>query len=248
MYFGPIRFMPNHKLFASDIFDVCNQMLDESVLSHDKKVKESKRQSYNEDFVKLSFPRNSIVKYHLSKNEKNTVSGSKKLLPDTNQLFQILRSGPTQVQARNLANNTVRTLKKQQIEMVTFQENQAALRLIRDNFPKSLLWEFNGPHMKQSKQTYIQNLTTKSLVRKSVRFSLQSNTICLDHMMKMEYEYIKKYGEFHTFPHFLKKHKIFKTSFVRTKDMDGQTALINIFHTLKSCPATSGREISLLYQ
>ena len=132
--------------------------------------------------------------------------------------------------------------------MVTFQENQAALRLIRDNFPKSLLWEFNGPHMKQSKQTYIQNLTTKSLVRKSVRFSLQSNTICLDHMMKMEYEYIKKYGEFHTFPHFLKKHKIFKTSFVRTKDMDGQTALINIFHTLKSCPATSSREISLLYQ
>ena len=80
MYFGPMRFLPNHRLFASDIFDVCNQMLDESILSHEKKVKESKRQSFNEDFVKLSFPRNSIVKYCLRKNEKNTVSGSKKLL------------------------------------------------------------------------------------------------------------------------------------------------------------------------
>jgi hypothetical protein len=59
MYFGPMRFLPNHRLFASDTFDVCNQMLDDSILSHEKKVKESKRQSYNEDFVKLSFPRNS---------------------------------------------------------------------------------------------------------------------------------------------------------------------------------------------
>jgi hypothetical protein len=223
-------------------------MLDESILSHDKKVKESKRQSFNEEFVKLSFPRNSIVKYHLSKNEKNTVLGSKKLLPDTNQFFQILRSGPTQVQARNLANNTVRTLKKQHIEMVTFQENQVALRLIRDNFPKSLLWEYNLPHMKQSKQVYIQNVTTKSLVRKTVRFSLQSNTICLEHMKQMESAYIKKYGEFHSFPQFLQRQKIFKTHFVKTKNMDGQENTVNIFHTLRSCPATSGREISLLYQ
>ena len=132
--------------------------------------------------------------------------------------------------------------------MGTFKENQAALRLIHDNFPKSLLWEFNGPHMKQSKPTYIQNLTTKSAIRKSVRFSLQSNAICLDHMVKMESEYIKKYGEFSTFPHFLKKHKIFKTSFIRTKTIDGQKSIINIFYTLQSCPATSGREISLLYQ
>ena len=149
----------------------------------EKKVKESKRQSFNEDFVKLIFPRNSIVKYCLRKNEKNTVSGSKKLLPDTSQFFQILRSGPTQVQAKNLSNNTVRTLKKEQIEMVTFQENQAALRLIHDNFPKSLLWEYNAPHMKQTKPTYLQNLTTKSTIRKTVRFSLQSSTICLEHMV-----------------------------------------------------------------
>ena len=159
-------------------------------------MKESKRQSFNEDFVKLSYPRNSIVKYCLRKNEKNTVSGSKKLLPDTSQFFQILRSGPTQVQAKNLSNNTVRTLKKEQIQMVTFSENQAALRLIHDNFPKSLLWEYNTPHMKQTRPAYIQNLTTKSTKRKSVRFSLHSSTICLEHMIKMEKDYLKKYGDF----------------------------------------------------
>ena len=132
--------------------------------------------------------------------------------------------------------------------MVTFNENQAALRLIHDNFPKSLLWEYNAPHMKQTKPTYIQNLTTKSTIRKSVRFSLQSNTICLEHMVKMESDYIKKYGEFSSFPHFIKKHKIFKTSFIRTKTTDGQKSIINIFFTLQSCPATSSREISILYK
>jgi hypothetical protein len=248
MYFGPIRFMPNHKLFASDIFDVCNNMLDESVLNHEKKVKESKRQSFNEDFVKLSYPRNSIVKYCLRKNEKNTVSGSRKLLPDTSQFFQILRSGPTQVQAKNLSDNTVRTLKKEQIEMVTFKESQAALRLIHENFPKSLLWEYNAPHMKQTKPTYIQNLTTKSTKRKSVRFSLHSSTICLEHMLKMENDYLNRYGDFSLFPDFIKKYKIFKTYNVKTKSSDGQETLINIFLTLQSCPATSSREISILYK
>jgi hypothetical protein len=159
-----------------------------------------------------------------------------------------LRSGPTQVQAKNLPNNTVRTLKKEQIEIVTFKENQAALRLIHDNFPKSLLWEYNAPHMKQTKPTYIPNLTTKSTIRKSVRFSLQSSTICLEHMVKIESDYIKKYGEFSSFPHFIKKNKIFKTSFIRTKTTDGQISLINIFFTLQSCPATSSREISILYK
>ena len=132
--------------------------------------------------------------------------------------------------------------------MVTFKENQAALRLIHDNFPKSLLWEYNAPHMKETKPTYIQNLTTKSTIRKSVRFSLQSSTICLKHMVKIESDYIKKYGEFSSFPHFIKKNKIFKTSFIRTKTTDGQISLINIFFTLQSCPATSSREISILYK
>ena len=166
----------------------------------------------------------------------------------TSQFFQIMRSGPTQVQAKNLSDNTIRTLKKEQIEMVTFKESQTALRLIRENFPKSLLWEFNAPHMKQSKPVYIQNLTTRSQRRKSVRFSLQSSTICLDHMIEMEIDYLKKYGDFSTFPDFLKKYKIFKISNIKTKASDGQMSLINILFTLQSCPATSSREISILYK
>jgi hypothetical protein len=221
-------------------------MLNESVLSHDKKVNESKRQAFNEEFVKISFPRNSIVKYHLSKNEKNTVEGSKKLLPDTSQFFQVLRSGPTQIQGRNLANNTVRTLKKQHIEMVNYKEGQAALRLIRDNFPRSLLWEWNTPHMKQKKQVYIQNVTTKSLVRKSVRFSLQSSLVCLGQMKILEDQYIKRHRNFHSFPQFLKRQNIFRTQFVKTKSTDGQENVVSIYHALRSCPVISGREVCLL--
>ena len=72
MYFGPIRFMPNHKLFAADIFDVCDKMLNESLSSHKRKGKESKRQSFNEELLKISYPRNSIVKLCLRKSEKTT--------------------------------------------------------------------------------------------------------------------------------------------------------------------------------
>jgi hypothetical protein len=70
MYFGPIRFMPNHKLFAADIFDVCDKMLNESLSSHKRKEKESKRQSFNEELLKISYPRNSIVKLCLRKSER----------------------------------------------------------------------------------------------------------------------------------------------------------------------------------
>jgi hypothetical protein len=67
-------------------------------------------------------------------------------------------------------------------------------------------------------------------------------------MIKMEMNYLKKYGDFSSFPDFLKKYKIFKTSDVKTKSSDGQMSLINIFLTLQSCPATSSREISILYK
>ena len=187
------------------------------------------------------------MKLGLKKSEKTTIKGSKKLLPDTSQFFQVIRSGPTQVQAKNLSDNTIRTLKKEQITMVTFKENQTALRLIRDNFPKSLLWEFNQPHMKQSKQVYMQNIEAKTSKKKSVRFSQHSTIFCLQHLIDMEDEYLKKHECFSTFPDFLKKYKIFKYSNIRTKLNDGQQSIINIFLTLSSCPATSSRELAILY-
>ena len=249
MYFGPARFLPNHRLFASDIFEVCNQMINEANLSHGKKIKESKRQSFNQEILKLSFPRNSIVKLQQGKGDKDTVNGSRKLLPDTKQLFQIQRSGNTQVQARNLSNNTIRTLKKQNIEMVTYNESQTALRLINNNFPKSLLWEYNHPHMKQSKQTYFQHITLKPSRKKTVRFSSKSCVIYLEDMYRAEQHYIGKYKTFSSFPQYLKtqRHKILKMSNIETKLSDGQVFPVNIFYSLQTCPATSSREISLLY-
>jgi hypothetical protein len=248
MFFGPIRFMPNQKLFASDIFDVCGKMLEESTLSQQRKEKESKRQAYNEDFVKISYPRNSIVKLYLKKNEKTTISGSKKLLPDTTQFFQVLRSGPTQVQAKNLSDNTIRTLKKEQISMVTYKENQIALRLIHENFPKSLLWEYNAPHMKQSKPVYIQHLATKIHRKKSVTFSTHASTICLQHMYDIEEDYLRNWGNFSEYAKFLKQQKIFTTTYIKTKMNDGQLSVMNIFSTLLSCQDISPRELASLYK
>ena len=66
-------------------------------------------------------------------------------------------------------------------------------------------------------------------------------------MIDMEKDYLKKYEDFSTFPNFLKKYKIFKISNIKTKLSDGQQSLVNIFLTLKSCPATSSRELAILY-
>ena len=134
------------------------------------------------------------MKLQQSKGDKDTVNGSKKLLPDTKQLLQILRFGNTQVQARNLSNNTIRTLKKQNIEMVTYDESQTALQLINNNFPKSLLWEYNHPHMKQSKQAYFQHITLKPSKKKSVQFSSKSYIIYLEDMYRAEQYILKNMG------------------------------------------------------
>ena len=208
-------------------------MINEANLSHGKKIKESRRQSFNQEILKLTFPRNSIVKLQQSKSDKDTINGSKKLLPDTKQLFQILRSGNTQVQARNLSNNTIRTLKKQNIEMVTYDESQTALQLINHNFPKSLLWEYNHPHMKQSKQAYLQHITAEPSGKRSVQFSSKSHIIYLEDMYRTEQTYIKEHGTYSSFPQYLKTNR-------------GKALKISVIETnLQTCPATSAREISL---
>jgi hypothetical protein len=187
------------------------------------------------------------VKLQQSKSDKDTINGSKKLLPDTKQLFQILRSGNTQVQARNLSNNTIRTLKKQNIEMVTYDESQTALQLINHNFPKSLLWEYNSPHMKQSKQAYLQHITAEPSGKRSVQFSSKSHIIYLEDMYRTEQTYIKEHGTYSSFPQYLKtnREKALQISVIKTKLSDGQVSPINVFYILQTCPATSAREISL---
>ena len=132
--------------------------------------------------------------------------------------------------------------------MVSFKESQKALRLINKNFPKSLLWQYNAPHMKQSKQVYIQHSKSKFHTRKTVKFSNYSQEICLENMFNTEKDYLRRYGNFANYIQFLKDHKVFKLSNIRTKVCDGQKSLINIFFTLQSDAVTSPREISLLFK
>ena len=79
---GPLRYLPNHRIFSSDTFDVANNMLTELQVAQQRKLVSSEKKSQNESLIGMSYPRNSIVKLLLSKNEKHTVAGSKKLLPD----------------------------------------------------------------------------------------------------------------------------------------------------------------------
>ena len=93
-FFGPLRFLPNHRIFSSDTFDIANNMLSELKVAQQRKLVASEKKSQYESLIRMSYPRNSIVKLLLSKNDKPTVAGSKKLLPDNPTFYQVLRSGP----------------------------------------------------------------------------------------------------------------------------------------------------------
>ena len=77
-FFGPLRFLPNHRIFSSDTFDIANNMLSELKVAQQRKLVSSEKKSQYESLIRMSYPRNSIVKYLLSKNDKPTVAGSKK--------------------------------------------------------------------------------------------------------------------------------------------------------------------------
>ena len=111
-FLAPFRFLPNHRMFSSDLFTVANQMLGETLLAADRRVQSSKRRTQFEELLDLSFPRYCIVKVILNKGDKTTVDGSKKLLPDIHNFYQVLRSGPTNVQVRNISDGTIKTIRK----------------------------------------------------------------------------------------------------------------------------------------
>ena len=53
MFYGPLRYLPNHHMFSSDVFTIANQMLSETEQTAERRPQE---------LLELSFPRNSIVK------------------------------------------------------------------------------------------------------------------------------------------------------------------------------------------
>ena len=149
----------SNSLVRSDIFQTieCSvqtlsqlRTVSEIQLAAEQRVISAKKKAQYSELLELSFPRNSIVKIILQKSDKPTVNGSRKLLPDVHSFYQVLRSGPTSVQVKNIADGTVKTIRKSSISLVTFNENQHADQLMRDNFPKSLLWAHNQYHRKQT--------------------------------------------------------------------------------------------------
>ena len=99
-------------MFSSDTFTIANQMLSETEQLAERRLQSSKKRSHYGELLQLSFPRNSIVRIILRKNEKVTLCGSKKLQPDVSNFFKVIRSGPTNVQVKNLSDGTIKTVIK----------------------------------------------------------------------------------------------------------------------------------------
>ena len=161
----------------------------------------------------------------------------------------MLRSSPTNVQVRSLSDGTVRTLKKANVKLVTFSENQKAVQLMRDNFPKSLLWEFNSFHRKQTLPRYLYHSrqTLKGKKVKKFQFSENSEILCLDQLIKIEKQFLDKYVLYSLFPQFLKDHKIVHSSPIPTKTRDSRFIFTSSIQVFLSCPCTTPKELDNLY-
>ena len=224
-------------------------MLGETQLAAALRVQSSQRRSQFDELLELSFPRNCIVKVILNKSDKATVNGSQKLLPDIHNFYQVLWSGPTSVQVRNISDGRVKTNRKTSISLVSFAERQCAVRLLRENFPKALLWEHNQFHRKQNYTKYVFNSTikTKKNVRKSVTFSPDSTYIDLDYLISIENQFLVRYHDFSGFPKFLKSNHILHPHICKTKNHFEVYNVVTPIQTLLSCPCTSAKEIGLLF-
>ena len=245
-FFGPLRFLPNHRNFGSDIFDMANTMLSEVKATQQRKLTESERRSHNTGLLELSFPRNSIVRLHLSKSEKPTISGSRKLIPDTPSFFRVLRSGPSNCQIQNISDNSIRTIKKTALTLVNYEESQTALQLIRENFPKSLLWEANQPHMKTSAPTYIHYSETKESRQRTVTFNDSIQVMYIGNLVKLEDEFIQRFKFFSQFSEFLREKQTFPVEYEPLKSEVSQYRQSTAIHNFFGCPGTTGKELELL--
>ena len=86
---------------------------------------------------------------------------------------------------------------------MNYEESQAALQLIRDNFPKSLLWEVNQPHRKTSVPTYIHHSETKKSKQRTVKFNDSVQIMYIGKLMKLEDEFIQTLNIYPNSLHFL---------------------------------------------
>ena len=104
--------------------------------------------------------------------------------------YKVIRSGPTNVQVKFFPDRTVKPVKKTSVALVSFSERQCAIRLIKDNFPKTLLWDHNQFHRKQSHTKYMfHTCQTTNKVKKTVRFNPISIFVDLGYLINLENDF-----------------------------------------------------------
>ena len=82
---------------------------------------------------------------------------SKKLLPDVQNFLRVLRTGPSNLELESLSDGTIRMVKKSNAISVTYKENQAAIRLITENFSFSLLLSYSRFSGQHNPRPYLSN-------------------------------------------------------------------------------------------
>ena len=125
-------------------------------------------------------------------------------------ILSIKSLGPTYFQVNNISDGTIKTVRKTSISLVTFAEKQLAVQLLRENFPKSVLWGHNQFHRKQTLTKYVFNSTSTSRKKrvKTVTLNTHSEYIELSYLIDVENQLLVKYHNFSDFPKFLKSNNL----------------------------------------
>ena len=149
---------------------------------------------------------------------------------------------------KNIADGTIRTIRKSAVKLVNFKENQQALRLMKENFPKSLLWGYNAFHRKQTILKYLYHSSQRQNEKKvkRVTFSDKSEILCLGQLFTLEEQFLSKYLDFSLFPCFLKSHSVIHPVLVETKFENSRFVYSNSMQALFCCPCTASKELDLI--
>ena len=151
---------------------------------------------------------------------------------------------------KNVADGTIRTIRKSSVSLVNFSENQLALQLMKDNFPRLLLWGHNINHRKQTMPRYVYHSSHRQTERqvKHVTFSDTSQTLCLGELMNIEEQFLSMYFDFSLFPKFLKMNNIIHPISSPTQFETNCFIHYNSMQALFACPCMTVKKLNILFK
>ena len=82
---------------------------------------------------------------------------------------------------------------------------------------------------------------------KRVTFNNKSEYISLNYLIDVENQYLTRYHDFLGFPQFLKSNNVIFPTSCDTKTHSDVFTIVNSIQAFLSCPCTSMKEISLLF-